>query len=249
MLLAALLMMPGASQPEQFDPLDERYSVETQTGMMEYITCTASGLYERREQDSLTEADAENIKAACQNEFDNFVENVTTDLDGLTTPDIAENLARSFLNEIDLRTIFVPQAPANLAMLPVGQLIGDWQLGGGALATKMDVRFAEDGSLIGEISSGYDGVVDGLISWRIAADGTEDATFHASFSDGRVTRYASVPSFPGEMTFLNASNLDIQRFGLKVENGDLILSYVKPGFGSRLRFRRQIESVGVSQSE
>lgn len=249
MLLAALLMMPGASPPEQFDPLDERYSVETQTGMMEYITCIATGLHERREQDSLTETDAKNIRAACQNEFDNFVENVTKDLDGFTTPDVAANLASSYLNKTDLRAIFVPQAPENLAKLPVGRLIGDWQLGGGSLTTKMGVRFAEDGSLVGAISPGYGGVVDGLRSWRIVADGTENATLHASFADGSVTRYASIPSFPGEMTFVNASNLDIQRFDLKVEDGDFVLSYVKPGSGSRLRFRKQIESAGASQSE
>ncbi|MEW4468870.1 hypothetical protein AB1K62_13675 [Parasphingorhabdus sp. JC815] len=249
MILAAILMAQTASQVEQFDAHDERYSVETQTGMMAYTTCIATGVHERREQDSFSEKDAEDVKTACQNEYDSFVANVVKDLDGAIGVAAAKNLARSFLDKLDPRAAFVPRTPANLTKLPVARLVGDWQNGRGVLATDMGVRFAVNGSIVGTISSKYEGTADGLTSWKIVSDGTQDAAFYASYTDGRLVKYNLIPSFPSEMNFINASDIAIQRYDLAIEDNDLIISYVKPTGGVSLRFHRKMKGSQAASQE
>lgn len=160
----------------------------------------------------------------------------------------ATQIARSFLDRVDPRAIFIPKAPLQLAKLPVGKLVGNWRLGNGPLAADLNVQFTVDAALAGTISSKFEDSADGLRSWKIVSDGTESAVFHAAFADGRVARYQRIPSFPGEMTFVNASDLYIQRYDLAVEGDDLILSYVKPKVGAKLRFRRRLESAVTSAS-
>ncbi len=249
MLLATFLMVQAPLQPESFDAFDDRYSAETQKAMMQWITCTGTGVHERNEQAPFTGKDAEEVKAECQIEYDIFVENVVTDLKPSTDEATATQIARSFLDRVDPRAIFTPKAPLQLAELPVSKLVGNWRLGNGPLATDMSVKFSADGALVGTISSEFKSTADGLVSWRIVSDGTENAVFHASFADGNVAKYERIPSFPGEMTFVNASDLDIQRYDLTVKESDLVLSYVKPIVGTKLRFSRRLESAETSESE
>lgn len=249
MLLAAFLMAQAPLQPESIDALDERYSAETKTTMVHWITCTGTGVYERRDQATFTVKDAEEVKAECRNEYDTFVENVVTDLKPSTDAATATQIARSFLDRVDLRAIFTPKAPLQLVELPVSKLVGNWRLGNGPLASNMIVKFTADGTLLGTISSKSESLQDGLVSWRIVSDGTKEAIFHASFADGTVVKYARIPSFPGEMTFVNASSPNIQRYDLKVEDSFLFLSYVKPDVGAKLRFSRRLESAERSKSD
>lgn len=242
-------MSQSALQSERFDVRDERYSVETQTGVMAYITCIGTGVHERKGQDSFTEIDAEDVKVACQKEYHSFVANVVKDLDGATSVADATNLARSYLDEFDPRAAFVPQAPAKLAKLPVARLVGDWRNGRGAMAAEMGVRFAEDGSLVGTISSKFGFRAEGLTSWKIVSDGTKEAVFYASYTDGRVVKYNLIPSFPSEMNFINASDIAIQRYDLAIEDNDLVISYVKPTGGVRVRFRRELGGSQAASHE
>lgn len=249
MLLAFLLMMQSASLAEDTDLLDERYSAETESAYLAYITCIGLGVHERREQEILTENDAEKIRAVCQTDADKFAESFKRDFGGITSADNAANLARTFLDKVDPGAIFMPKAPASLAKLRVSQLVGRWQNGRGVLATRMDVRFSRDGALVGTITPGYEGAIDGLTGWTILGDGTEDAVLRASFTDGKFADYQSIPSFPGEMTFSNSSDPRVQRFDLAVEDGTFVLRYVKPGIGTELLFQKRLERERSSEDE
>jgi hypothetical protein len=239
MILAALLMLGGISQAPAIDILDDAYSVETKKRYEEYVRCFATAAYDRRQAAGSPEAHMREAKAACRREYDSFVAGVVKDLATSSDATSAAIRARAFLDEMDARAVMGPPAPAKLAQLPVERLIGVWRMGGGPLAVDMNVRFADDGSLVGTLKSDFKLEADGLRSWKVTSDGTKQAVFHAAFADGRVVNYVRVPSFPGEMDFINSADPAIQRFDLLMEDNDLLIRWVTPEAGTQLRFRRQ----------
>ena len=140
---------------------------------------------------------------------------------------------------MDARAVVGPPAPAKLAQLPVSHLVGEWRLGGGAMAVVMTVHFTDDGSLVGTLDSDFE-FAAGLRTWKVTSDGTKNALLHASFADKRLVQYNRIPSFPTEVDFINATNPNVQRFDLVIEDDDLLIRVVTPDGGTQLRFRRQI---------
>lgn len=242
-------MLQSPLSPERFDLNDERYSPQTHSAIVEWITCIGTGVHHRREQASFDEADAEEVKAECRAESSGFVESMVADLGPSTDEATARQIAQSILDSVDPRLAFTPKAPVQLSKLPVSRLVGDWRSGRGPLATHLSVSFSADGALVGSIFCKCAQAADGLVGWKVVSEGTEEAVFYARFMDGRTGVYERIPSFPGEMNFISVSDPAVQRFDLKVENGDLFLSYVKPDSGTSLRFTRHFGSAEASNSE
>ena len=180
-------------------------------------------------------------KAACRGEYDSFVAGVVRDSKGSPDADSAASKARAFLDEIDAGVVIGPPAPAKLAHLPVERFVGAWRLGRGPLAVDLKVRFTESGSLVGIFETALN--PHRLKSWKIMSDGTKHAVLHASFADGRIVKYDRIPSFPGEIDFINSADPAIQRFALTVEDNDLLIRLVAPEHGTQLRFSRQIDTA------
>jgi hypothetical protein len=248
MILAAFLL--AQSQAPAIDILGARSSVQTRKHYEAYVLCFAREAYNRRKSAGSAEAHVREAKAACRKEYDSVIEGVVKDSAG--TPDAASAAinTRLVLDEMDVRILPVmgPPAPARLKNLPVEQLVGRWRSGGGQLGAEMDVHFTEDGALVGILTSDPDSLQAGLKSWKITSDGTKDATFHAFFANGKAADYQRIPSFPGELDFINAAEKSIQRFDLTIKDGDLILGMVAPGLGTQLRFRRQSAAEAAAKA-
>ena len=217
------------------------YSVETKSRFEAYLLCFARGAYDRRNDPRSPEARMQEAKAACRTEYDSFVAGVVADSEGLSDAATAEAGARALLDEMDARAAAIgPAPPAALAQLPVAQLVGGWRMGNGPLAVQMNVRFADDGSLLAILSPAWEFTADGLQAWRVVGDGTEKAVLHASFGDGRVVRFEQIPSFPSEMNFINPADPSVQRIDLATQDDDLLIRLVTNGGGTQLRFRRDL---------
>lgn len=238
MILAVFLLAQSLSQSPPIDIIGGTYSVDTKERYEAYLLCFAKGAYDRRQSAGSPEAHMREAKAACRKEYDSFVASVVKDSEGSSDATSAAIKARSFLDAMDAGAIIGPPAPAKLAHLPVERLVGAWAMGRGPLAVDMNVQFADDGSLVGILSSGFESAVKELKSWKITSDGTKGAVFHATFADGRVVKYNSIPSFPGEMNFINPADPAIQRYDLTIHDNDVLFRLVTPDAGSQLRFRR-----------
>ena len=115
-------------------------------------------------------------------------------------------------------------------------------MGRGPLAIIMNIQFTDDVSL-GAILKPDDAIAaGGLRSWKVTSNGTEEAVFQATLSDGSVVKYHRIPLFPGEMNFIDAADSTFQRFDLAIEDNDPILRMVTPDGGKGLRFRRTIRN-------
>ncbi|MEP7007998.1 MAG: hypothetical protein ABI810_18600 [Sphingomonas bacterium] len=240
MVLAALLFAQLLSQSQPFDIFDERYSVETKKRFETYLLCFAKGAYDRRSGAGSPEAHMKDAKAACRNEYDNAVAAVVKDLEGSSDATSAAIKARSFLDKMDAGAIIGPPAPPRLAQLPVEQLVGEWRNGnGGPLAIDMSVHFTDDGSLVGILKPGAESAAGVFRSWKVTSDGTKQAAFQASFADGRLVKYDRIPSFAGEMDFINPGDPSVQRFDLVHEDNELLIRWVTPDSGTQLRFHRE----------
>jgi hypothetical protein len=112
----------------------------------------------------------------------------------------------------------------------------------------MTVRFESDGSLVGILNPPQEFTAAGLKHWRIVSDGTKQAALHASFGDGRVVRFEQIPSFPGEMNFINRADRMVQRIDLATDDTDLLIRVTMPEVGQSLRFRRDLGTApGATQ--
>ena len=238
MLLAATFLAWGLSQSGPIDIMGGPYSAETRRQYEAYIYCFAGGAYDRRSDTGSPEANMRAAKAACRTEYDRFVASVVRDSEGRADAVTAAAEARALLDEMDARAVVGPPPPAQLAQLPVVRLVGTWRLGRGPLAVRMTVRFEDDGSLVGILNPPQQFTANGLKDWRIVSNGTREAVLHATFENGRVVRFERIPSFPGEVNFINPADPAIQRFDLAMEDDELLIRVVSPDTGAQLRFHR-----------
>lgn len=243
MILKAIIFAGSLSHPEPIDIMNEPYSAETMRQYVDYVNCFARGVHDRRSNAGSPEAHMREAKAGCRTEYDSLVASMVRDSEGVSDATPTAARARAFLDEMDARAVIGPPAPAALAQLPVERLVGNWRLGGGPLAVHMTVRFEGDGSLVGILDPPQEYRADGLERWRIVGDGTRQAVLHASFGDGRVVRFDRIPSFPGEMHFINSADATVQRIDLAIEDSDLLIRLTQADTGEQLRFRRHLETA------
>jgi|GWRWMinimDraft_5_1066013.scaffolds.fasta_scaffold19728_2 hypothetical protein len=238
MILAVFLLAQELSPSQPIDILSDRYSEQTRERLDAYTQCFIKRAFDHHRVASSPEGQLKDAAAACRAEYDSFVASVVKDSESSSDAASASVNARAFLDRFLTTAFSGPPPPANLAKLPVYGLIGEWRMGRGPLAIIMNIQFTDDGSL-GAILKPDDAIAArGLRSWKVTSNGTEEAVFQASLSDGSVVKYHRIPSFPGEMNFINAAESTFQRFDLAIEGDDLILRMVTPDGGMGLRFRR-----------
>jgi hypothetical protein len=240
MILTAIIVAGGLAHSEPINIMNEPYSAETLRQYEAYVNCFARGVFDRRSNAGSPEAHMREAKAACRTEYDGLVASMVRDSEGVSDATSATATARAFLDEMDARAVIGPPAPAALAQLPVERLVGSWRLGRGPLAVHMTVRFEGDGSLVGILNPPREYTANGLERWRIVGDGTRQAVLHASFDDGRVVRFDRIPSFPGEMNFVNSADASVQRIDLTMQDDDLLIRLTKTDTGEQLRFSRDL---------
>lgn len=238
MILTAIILAGGLSFAQPSTVLGDGVSRETWRRYEAYITCFARGVDARRSNPASPEANMREAKAGCRADYDALVASMVTDAGG--DPAAAAARARAFLDEMDARAVAGPPAPPALAQLPVERLVGSWRMGSGALAVRMIVRFESDGSIVGILSPAQSFTANGLERWRIVGDGTRQAVLHASFMDGRVVRFERIPSFPGELNFINPADPAVQRIDLSIDDQNLRISLTRPEVGEGLRFVRDL---------
>lgn len=83
MLFAALLAMATTSPAVLFDLTDEKYSAETKRRVVAYISCLATGTFERRENSGSPASHVQQAKAACQSEYESVVQSMVSDQTGI----------------------------------------------------------------------------------------------------------------------------------------------------------------------
>ncbi|WP_183955159.1 hypothetical protein [Sphingobium fontiphilum] len=187
-------------------------------------------------------------KAACQAEYDAALAAIINDADknDERAPVVAH--ARARLDEADIRILemLVPTPPTRLAQLPIRGMVGDWRLGGGALAVRMTVRYTDKPSIVGTLEPNDTTITtlnaSGLRSWEIVPNERGSAILQATFADGRATKYARIPSSAGEMDFINAADSLVQRYDILLEDGELLIRWVEKDMSGQLRFRRQMQT-------
>lgn len=248
-MLMAIVLAGAVFQTGPIDLMSEPYSAETRSQAETYANCFLRGAYERRSATGSPEAHMREAKAACRTEYERLLASMIRDSAGVSDAATTVDRARAFLDAMDPRAVIDPPAPAALARLPVARLVGAWRLGRGPLSVQMIVRFDEDGSLVGRLSPPLEHTANGLTDWRIVGDGTMQAVLHASFGNGRVVRYDRIPSFPGEMDFINSTDENVQRIDLAVEDQDLLIRLTKPDTGEALRFRRDLGTEASAVQE
>ena len=247
MILTSIFFAGSLLQPEPIDFTGESSSAETRRQYFAYANCFVRGALARRSNPGTPEAHMREAKAGCRTEYDGLVASIVRDLAGESDADSAAARARAALDEMDARAVIGPPAPAALARLPVERLVGSWRLGRGPLAVRMSVRFETDGSLVGILNPAREFEANGLARWRIVGDGTRQAVLHATFLDGRVVRFERIPSFPGEMNFINPADASVQRIDLAIDDDVLQLRLTQPDSGAQLGFRRDLGPEGAIQ--
>lgn len=240
MILTVIILAGGLSQAEPIDIMSDPYSPETMRQYEAYVVCFARGVHDRRSDAGSPVAHMREAKAGCRTQYDSLVASMVRDLGGVLDAASAAARARAFLDEMDARAVIGPPAPAALAQLPVERLTGSWRLGRGSLAVQMTVRFEGDGSLVGILNPPRDYSANGLERWRVVSDGTRQAVLYASFGGGRVVRFERIPSFPGEMHFINPADSAVQRIDLVMDDDDLLIRVSKTDTGEQLRFSRDL---------
>ena len=70
---------------------------------------------------------------------------------------------------------------------------------------------------------------------------------HATFTDGRVVRFERIPSFPGEMHFINPADAAVQRIDLSMDDDDLLIRVTRTDTGQQLRFSRLGTVTGAAR--
>lgn len=238
-MMFAVVFLAQSLEQAPFDLSRDHYSIESKREFESYLVCFAKKTFELRTLPGSPTAHVRTAKAACRKEYDTVVELVAEDLKGTPQELSARSIARSALDRLDERAAIGPPAPAKLAALPVDQYAGDWRLGGGVLSIDLRIDFTNGDAVSGRFTQktpAFD--VCGIRHWKITADG-EAAVFEAHFVTGRTVQYKRIPSFPGEMDFLNPEEISLPRIDLQMEDGDLLFQCVKQSSGVQLRFKRK----------